>query len=383
MGHFTVDTPGGALWLLAPAVGVAWDLSPAQIGLIITAHAFGGGLSYLPAGLLGDRFRRRGMLLTTTLCWASLGYLAASVAPGFWTLLVLLGLGGAGAAAWHPLATGTMIQFMPRRRAQVLGIHLTGGVLAEVIPPLAVGFLLNVLEWRTVLQIAVGPAVLMSLVMPYVSRWAQDSNEPSITFADLRFMLKVWRRPAGLGMLGIGVAYSMSLTALLAMTPLFMLDYRGYSSTWTGVIFASMLLGGAVLAPFMGRLSDRMGRKRLIATSCLASAGGVAMVAFGSQPALMLIGAVGAASLMTGMRPALLAASVEMVGRKETTSLGMIYAVMDGIGAVGALLAGVAGGQDLRYALVFASVMAAIASAIAIGHPFHLSQHDKYRSDNG
>ena len=106
------------------------------------------------------------------------------------------------------------------------------------------------------------------------------------------------------------------------------------------------------------------------------------MVAFASQPALMLIGAVGAASLMTGMRPALLAASVEMVGRKETTSLGMIYAVMDGIGAVGALLAGAAGGHDLRYALVFASVMAAIASAMAMGHPFHTSQHHKYRSDN-
>jgi FSR family fosmidomycin resistance protein-like MFS transporter len=313
------------------------------------------------------------VLLTVAVWWALVGYLAASMAPGYWSFLVLLAIGGAGSAAWHPLATGTMIQYMPRRRAQMLGIHLTGGVLAEVITPLSVGFLLNVLEWRTVLQIAVGPAVVMGIAMLFMGRWAQGSTEPSITRADLRFMFDVWRRPAGLGMLGLGVAYNMSLTALLAMTPLFLLDYRGYSTVWTGVIFATMLLGGAIAAPIMGRVSDRSGRKRVIAISCLVSSGGALLIAFAPEPALMVLGAVTAASLMTGMRPALLAASVEMVGRRETTSLGMIYAVTDGLGAMGALLAGLAGGADLRYAFVFSAVLAILAAAMAVGHPFRVA----------
>ena len=243
MGHFAVDTPTGALWLLAPAIGLAWDLSPAQVGLIITAHALGGGLSYVPAGLLGDRSRRRGMLLLVAVWWVSAGYLAASVAPSYWTLMALLAVGGAGSAAWHPLATGTLIQYMPRQRAQALGIHLTGGILTEVFTPLAVGFLLNVMEWRTVLQIAVVPALVMGVAMMYLSRWAQASPEPSITRGDLRFMFQVWRRPAGLGMLALGIAYNMSMVALLAMTPLFLQNYHGYSPAWTGTAFAGMLLG--------------------------------------------------------------------------------------------------------------------------------------------
>ena len=370
MGHFAVDTPTGALWLLAPAIGLAWDLSPAQVGLIITAHALGGGLSYVPAGLLGDRSRRRGMLLLVTVWWVSAGYLAASVAPSYWTLIALLAVGGAGSAAWHPLATGTLIQYMPRQRAQALGIHLTGGILTEVVTPLAVGFLLNVMEWRTVLQIAVVPALVMGVAMMYLSRWAQASPEPSITRGDLRFMFHVWRRPAGLGMLALGIAYNMSMVALLAMTPLFLQNYHGYSPAWTGTAFAGMLLGGAVAAPLMGRMSDRTGRKPVIVLACLGSAVGAALAAFATEPVLLLLGAVAAASLMTGVRPAILAAAVEMVGRKEVTSLGLIYAVTDGIGALGGLLAGLAGGADLRYALVFSAAMAAAAALAAAGHPF-------------
>ena len=86
LGHFSVDTPGGALWLLAPAVGIAWGLSPAQVGLLITAYSFGAGLGYVPAGLLGDRVRSRGPLLASTFWLVALGFLAASFASSFWIL---------------------------------------------------------------------------------------------------------------------------------------------------------------------------------------------------------------------------------------------------------------------------------------------------------
>ena len=45
-GHFTADLPGGALFIIAPAIGIAWGLTPAEIGFIITAHAIGAGIGY-------------------------------------------------------------------------------------------------------------------------------------------------------------------------------------------------------------------------------------------------------------------------------------------------------------------------------------------------
>jgi len=70
------------------------------------------------------------------------------------------------------------------------------------------------------------------------------------------------------------------------------------------------------------------------------------------------------------MRPVYLAAAVEMAGKRESTSLGLIYAVMDGIGATGGLLAGLAGTNDLRLALVFSAGAATVSGLFAIVHPF-------------
>ena len=370
VGHFSVDTPSGALWLLAPAIGLAWDLSPAEVGFIITAHSLGGGLGAAPAGLFGDWFRRRGVLLLTTLWWVVLGYLAASVAPGYGVLVALLGLAGIGGAAWHPIAMATMVQHMSHRRAQALGAHQTGGVAADAIAPLAVGVLLNFMDWRAVLQISVIPAALMGASFLYLSRHVRPLGESRISWADLRLLWVVWRTPSGLRMFLLAVSYNVSFVALLAMTPLFFRDYHGYSSAWVGSLFAVMLLGGGLAAPILGRLSDEIGRKPVATLSMGIAAGGAVLTAFAPSTVPLIVGAVIAASLLAGVRPVLLAAAVEVAGRREATSLGLIFAVMDGVGALGGLLAGLAGGADLRYALVFAAVTAAAATGVSAVHTF-------------
>jgi FSR family fosmidomycin resistance protein-like MFS transporter len=370
LGHFSVDTPGGALWLLAPAIGVAWDLSPAEIGFLITAHNLGGGFAYLPFGIVGDRISKRGPLLVMALFWVVFGYLAASLMPSYWLLVVMLPVAAWGSAAWHPMATGTMVQRMPKQRALALGVHLTGGIMAEVIAPLSVGFLLNVFDWQTVLQISIIPALIMGISFLYLSRFVETSDETAISRRDLVDLVNVWRRPSGLAMFLIGVTYNMSFIALLAMLPLFLQDYHGYSTSEAGIVFAVMLLAGGVSAPLMGRYSDEVGRKRLVTGSMVVVAGAVGIVAFTGSPLLLVLGAVIAGSLLVGVRPVLLAAAVDMTGKRESTSLGFIYAVMDGLGALGGLLAGLAGTADLRYAIAFAAAAALVAGVIAALHPF-------------
>jgi FSR family fosmidomycin resistance protein-like MFS transporter len=383
LGHFSVDMPGGALWLIAPAIGLAWDLSPAEIGFIITAHNLGAGVGYIPSGVIADRFGRRGVMLTMTVWWVVIGYLVASLAPGYWTLVLLLAMAAAGDAAWHPMATGTMVQHMPNRRALALGVHLTGGMMAEVIGPLLVGFLLVYLDWQIVFRIAVIPAILMGVSLLYFHRHILSSHEPAITRADLAEMLKVWRTPAGMLMFGLGVTYSMAFVGLMAMTPLYFQDYHGYSSAWAGAAFAAMLLGGAVSAPLVGQLSDRWGRKPVVTISALLGGAGILLTAFSSHPVLLVLGVIIAGTLLSGMRPVYLAAAVEMIGRRESTSLGLIYGVMDGLGALGALFAGLAGTNDLRYALVFAAAAAFISAIFALVHPFRVATVEPLLAEKG
>ena len=359
LGHLAVDWAGAAVWLLAPAIAVAMDLSPGEVGLLITIHAVGASLAYLPAGLLGDHVRRRGLLLAATFWWVALGYLAASWSTGYWTLALLLAMGGLGSAAWHPIATGVLVQQKPTRRAQALGIHALGGTLAEVLAPLAAGFLLAILDWRSVLQISILPAIVMGVVFLRIARTVPQSREHGVSQADLRHLWDVWRQPAGLRLLAIVITYNMSLMAVLSMTPLFMQTRHAFSAAQAGVLFAVMLVAGSLLQPLLGRLSDDTGRKMVIVAGvsvAMVSVGAVPLVEHSIGIALLLVTATGS---LVGVRAAVLAVMVEATGRSESTTLGVAFAIMDGVGAAGALLAGLAGSVDLRYAFVFAACAAA------------------------
>ena len=365
LGHFAVDTPGGALWLLVPAMAVAWGLSPTEAGFIITAHSLGAGLGYLPAGVLGDRFKTRGLLLLGSIWWVVVGYIAASIAPSYWVVVLLLAVAGAGDAAWHPIATGTMVQHMPQRRAYALGVHLTGGVMAEVIVPLAAGFMLTVMDWQTVLRLSAVPAVLFGIAFLILHRKIPQKKGAALSWHDVRDLFHAWRKPIGLGVFALVVLYNVALIGLLAMTPLFLHDHHGYSTASSGAVFAGMLLGGAVAAPILGRLADQAGRKRVIMLSMAVAALGCVTAAFATNGIVMVAGLVVGASVMTGTRPALLAMAIDISGHRETTTLGVVYAAMDGVGALGAVLAGLSGSVDLRYAIVFASAAAGAATLAA------------------
>ena len=202
-GHLANDWLPGAVWILAPAIGLALDLKPSEIGLLITIHSIGASLAYFPAGILADRVQSQGRLLLGTFWWVAIGYFLASFAPGFWSLALLIAIAGMGDAAWHPIATGMLVRQMPNQRGRALGIHAIGGTLAEVLSPLLVGVLLSVLDWRSVLQISAIPAAAMGLAFFFLFRRIPNRHaSTSLTKADLIAFAHQWRSRTGLFQIG-------------------------------------------------------------------------------------------------------------------------------------------------------------------------------------
>ena len=219
-GHFANDWTAGSILMLTPAIAVGMDLTPVQVGLLITLMGIGGGLAYLPAGLAADYTRSRGLLLLMTFWWVAIGYFIASLAPGYWWLVILLAIAVMGDAAWHPIATGVLTQKMPDRKARALGIHAMGGTIgAEAVAPLAVGFLLLWFDWRTVLQISVLPALVMGVLFIPMVRRIGPSPDHRFDLSKFRALLRRWRSPIGFGLVGFAVIYSMASFAALAMDP--------------------------------------------------------------------------------------------------------------------------------------------------------------------
>lgn len=144
---------------------------------------------------------------------------------------------------------------------------------------------------------------------------------------------------------------------------MFLQTRHGFGPAESGMVFAALLLVGTFFQPIAGHISDRRGRKHMIfavllVAGLLSAAAGL-ISGFTAYIALLAI----SVTLLTAIRPVILAAAVEFSGKSEATTLGIVFAVLDGVGALGALLAGFAGEVDLGWAYVLAGILAAFAAA--------------------
>jgi len=353
----------GALWLLIPAIGLALDLQPSQLGLLIGIHAVGASLGYFPAGVIADRTQNQGRLLLITFWWVAIGYAIASLAPNFWLLAVLLAFAGMGDAVWHPIATGILVRQMPGRRGQALGIHAVGGTLAEVLSPLMVGLLLTMLDWRNTLLVSTLPAILMGLAFILYSPSVPRATHHRIERSDLVELRRNWSSRKGFTLIAGISTYNMALIALMTITPLFLQRKIEFNTGETGMIFAAAMLLGAIGQPWVGRLSDTAGRLGVFI------AGSILGLTAAIVAALPLAAGWIAASLIVSMgtlvaiRSGVLAMALDFTGQREATTLGFVFVLMDGVGALGAVLAGFVGDFQLRYALLLAAALSIVSIA--------------------
>ena len=363
-GHLSNDWLPAAIWLLAPAIGLAFDLKPSEVGLLLAIHSIGASLAYFPAGVMADRTRLQGRLLLGTFWWVALGYLLASTAPSFWSLAILLAIGGMGDAAWHPIATGILVRQMPKQRGQALGVHAVGGTLAEVLSPLLVGFLLAFLDWRVVLQFSVIPAALMGIAFLFIARRIPSRHASTvISRADLGAFITQWRSRTGLFLIAGIATYNMALIALMTMSPLFMQRELGFNSAQTGMAFAAAMLVGSIGQPIVGRLSDRRGRFGIFAVGSVVAAGLAGAVVLFDAPVLIISLLTMAMAVLVTIRSGVLAMAVDHASKHEATALGFVFVVLDGVGALGAVLAGLVG----DFSLVASFGLAGGLSLLAVG----------------
>ena len=370
LGHWANDFGPGAVWIIAPAIAVAMGLTPGELGLLIAIHSAGSALAYLPAGMLADRVANHGRLLLATFAWVALGYSLASFAPGFWSVALMLALAGLGDAAWHPIATGVLVRLRPGARAEALGVHAIGGTLAEVSSPLVMGVLLGVMDWHGALLFAALPAAVMVFAFRSAARRVPVAAGAALSRADLGALIRLWGRRQGLGLIVTICAYNMANMAILAMMPLYLQRAHDFSVQATGFAFSAMILMGALFQPQTGRLSDRLGRAPVIVLGNGIAAGAALIVwAFGADLVFALGGLALALLALTAVRSAHLAAAVDYSRGREGTTLGFAFAILDGVGALGAWCAGLAANLELSLAFLFAAGLAFAAAATAAALP--------------
>lgn len=349
-----------ALAPLLPRYADELGLSKTGAGLLVAAYGTGVLLGALPAGIAAARFGPRravlaGLLLVAV---ASVAFGFAGSAPALGVARLLQGLGSAlswaGGLAW--LVAGT-----PReRRGEMLGSALGAAIFGALLGPM-LGAVADLAGPELAFS---GVAVVCAALAGVALRTSAVAGER----AELRRVRAVAteRRLAG----GL---YFIALPALLfgilaVLVPL-RLDGLGWGAVAIGALFVTAAALEAVLAPLLGRLSDRRGRMLPLRVALGASA----LVSLGlawAGAAALIVPLVIAASLAYGAFYApsmsLISDGAERAGLAQALAFGLMnawWATGNALGpALGGALAELAG-DALPFVLASALCLATLLAA--------------------
>ena len=266
---------------LSPSLVEGLGLTRFQVAFLVPSIYLSGLLFSLPGGRLADRLGVRPSFLSG-LAVASIGLLAAAVAPGFLAFLFCLFVAGSGWSVVNPaLGKAIMDVFPVSERGIAMGVKQMGLTLGGLVAALVLPAIAATLGWRY----AVGACALI-VAVPVALGWRPlgafhaGRREASITAGAGEPASTWWwaRRPALVIFFATGLVLGMVQGAVLSYLPLFTIQGLGFDKIGAGLLVAASQAGGAVSRLVLGAASDRWaaGRRSL----WLAFTGAVGAVIF-------------------------------------------------------------------------------------------------------
>lgn len=259
-----------AIFVLFPLLQAQFHLSDTQLGLLGTSFMWMYALSGPVAGWLGDRFSRRGLILSGLIFWLCVTA-ATVVSRSFWQLTMLRAFSGIAEALYFPAAmslisgyhgTDTRSRAMSIHQSAVYAGTVGGGVIAAVVA--------EHFGWRAnfVLFGCFGMVILFVLLLclrePQRGFWpAQGQSRPSQpAHMPLPAMLReILAEPLVLRLIFVFIGANFVAMIFLVWFPTFLYRTFHMSLSMSGVN-ATLYLQLASVAGVLcgGVLADRMAR---------------------------------------------------------------------------------------------------------------------------
>jgi MFS transporter, FSR family, fosmidomycin resistance protein len=312
---------------------VASGLSLTKGSFLISAFTITASITQPVLGYFTDQKDQRWFVYVGTLWMAILICLIGVVGnyPGMFALAVLAGL---GTAAFHPQAAAMVTAASGDQKGFSQAVFVAAGNLGWAITPVtAVPFIEAFgLSWTPVfmaLGIVAALLILVSQRKPDAPRRAFDRTTLSReSFNELaKIVLVVAIR-------------SLSYFGLVAFLPLY-LQSRGMSLAAGSLLISVMLVAGAIGGLAGGHLSDRFGRKPVVAISLLLATPLFLLFLVAASPWTYVLLALAGASLMASFSVTIVVAQ-EVIGRASAMASGLMMGFAVGIGGLGVGVVGFA-----------------------------------------
>lgn len=313
---------------LLPRYAAELHLSQMRVGVLFGSYAVALLAATLPLGRLTDRYGRRSVMLIGLLGLGATTLLF-TFAKAYWLLVVARALQGvAGAATWLPGMALLADHFGPEERGKAMGLAFAAANVGALMGPPLSGFLDQHAGPRAPFLVGAGLVLADAAGRAFLLK---DGDRVSSGPIPWRALLA---HPLIRAFTGAMVLAS-GLWALIESTlPLHLSGKLGLGPAAIGFCFATAALSHTCASPLMGRLSDRIGRVKVLriglALCLIALPLPVFMPGIGTVlAALVFLGAT-ASFVMAPCGPAV-ADAVESLGRTDYASgfalLNIAYAV--------------------------------------------------------
>jgi MFS family permease len=374
IGHGLTHWYPATFYLLLPLIGNELGLSYSQIGLIMTCKYIASAIANVPGGVLVDTVGRKGLLMALSLFWIGFPYLLIGFTHSYLMLLACISLVGFGNSLWHPTAIPTLGRRYPERKGLVLSVHGMGGNVGDAVAPIIIGAALGFFTWREVVVLNVVPGLVVALLLfvflGSMRVGARKTGHEAQSFGSYLAGLKDLFRSRSLVLLSTGSAFrTMTQTTLLTFLPVYLAHDMGYSLFWVGACLFALQAAGFAASPVAGHLSDRMGRKQILASSMLGSAVVLAAMAFAGGSAVFIVLVAVLGFFLYATRPVIQAWMLDATPRNMAgSSIGVLFGAQALGGALGPVLGGiVADRYGLLATFYFLAITIVIANLFVLG----------------
>jgi FSR family fosmidomycin resistance protein-like MFS transporter len=265
-GHAVHDTFSAFLPSILPVLIEKFAMSRTQAG-VLSAFLQAPSLLQPFFGHLADR---SGSWLAVVLAPAATAVAMSllGLAPGFWSVAVLLTVAGVSSAGLHAVAPVVAGRMAGRSLGRAMGFWMVGGEAGRTLGPIVIvsAIALLSLEGTAVLMvigIATSAFLFFRLRRVAVTTSSRDSSVDRPWRAAVAAM-----RPVLLPLTAVLVARSFAVAAFAFFLPTFLTE--GGSGLWAAGASLSVLeFAGIIGALTGGSISDRLGRRGVIAAGLL------------------------------------------------------------------------------------------------------------------
>ncbi len=333
-------------------------------GVVAAASTVPGILISLPAASLSDILGRRKFLLIAGFVFASAPFLYLLITV-WWQLIIVRFYHGFATAIFVPVAEASVAELFPTKRGERISLFSTATYVGRVIAPTLGGYILFTSTDNfhiLYLAVAVAGATALIVALPFSTRNKQSTITEQINIKETgKRLFRGWNAVVrSRGVLTVSFVQACTYYAF-GSAEFYLAGYlpeiAHLNEFLTGIIITS-IIGVAIFArPYMGRLSDKAGRRIPIVMGCVISGLPLLIVPFVADfwvlLVLVVIYGVGFAAV-TASTSALISelVSKEFVG----TSMGFIDTIMDVGQTSGPIVSGLILSTSLQYTGLFFSL---------------------------